>query len=189
MEENIAYYDTYENNLQLELLKLCSSHKALKGTLLSSEDIDARWHDLAPHFMADAVKQVNSYPMATFAWASYVGMAVAQRWDQDWMRYCEEPYEALYGKEGFDDMDEKIVQEILGLELESPEAETIAETLRSAAQLCMTFIRREEVESQSKKAFYILARTLRVMFRIGAAMQLHRLGYKFEKMAVGEPYN
>ncbi len=189
MEENIAYYDTYENNLQIELLKVVTSHKALKGTLLSSEDLDARWHDLAPHFMADAVKQVNSYPMATFAWAAYVGMAVAERWDKDWERYCEEPYEALYGKDGFDDMDEKILKEILGVEIESPEAEEIAETLRSAAQLCMTFIRREEVESQSKKAFYILARTLRVMFRIGAAMQLHRLGYKFEKMSVGESYN
>ena len=32
------------------------------------------------------------------------------------------------------------------------------------------------------KAFYILSRTVKVMYRIGASMQLRRLGYKMEKM-------
>ena len=50
----------------------------------------------------------------------------------------------------------------------------------------ITYIRREEVEAQSTKAFYIFARATRVLFRIGAAMELHRLGYKFEKVNLGE---
>ena len=48
----------------------------------------------------------------------------------------------------------------------------------------MTLIRREDTEAQSTKAFYIFARTTRVMFRIGAALELKRLGYKFEKQVV-----
>ena len=43
MEENIKYYDTYEENLQREILKMCTSLGMLDGELLSSEDIDQKW--------------------------------------------------------------------------------------------------------------------------------------------------
>ena len=46
----------------------------------------------------------------------------------------------------------------------------------------MTFIRREGIEHQTVKAFHIYARTVKVMFKIGAALQLRRLGYKFHKV-------
>jgi hypothetical protein len=78
------------------------------------------------------------------------------------------------------------VQNILGLALDSEEAKKIEEMMRRAANTAITFIRREEVEAQTTKAFYIFARATRVLFRIGAAMELHRLGYKFEKVNVGE---
>ena len=108
-------------------------------------------------------------------------MAVAHRWDEDWTTYVNEPYEKLHGKEGFDDMDEHILQHILGLELESEAATAIEDTMRSCAHMAISLIRHEQVEAQSTKAFYIFARTTRAMFRIGAALELHRLGYKFEK--------
>lgn len=180
MEEK-EFYNQFEEKMQMELLKLCTSKGRLEGTLLSSEDIDERWKEYAPHYMADAVSQLNDYPAAAMAWAGYVGMAVANRWDEDWASYATEPYEKLHGKEGFDDMDEHIVQEILGLTLESDEAQAIEDTMRSCAHLAITLIRREQIEAQSTKAFYVFARTTRAMFRIGAAMELKRLGYRFEK--------
>ena len=186
MEQN-EYFDTFENNLLQELMKLCSSHKMLEGTLLASEDIDERWKEYAPEYMADAVPQVNKFPAAAIAWAGYVGMAVAHRWDENWVEYATEPYEKLHGAEGFDDMDEHIVQNVLGLSLEDEKTQKIEDMMRRCANTATTYIRREETEAQSTKAFYIFARTTRVMFRIGAAMELHRLGYKFEKVTLGEP--
>ena len=183
-KEQIEYFDTFEQNLQIELLKLCTSHKMLEGTLLASEDIEERWKEYAPSYMADSVSQINTFPAAAIAWAGYVGMAVAQWWDADWERYASEPYETLHGERGFDDMDEHIVRDILGLSLESPEAEKIEEMMRSCAHTAMTFIRREDTEAQTTKAFYLFARTTRVLFRIGAALELKRLGYKFEKQVV-----
>ncbi|MBE6212684.1 MAG: hypothetical protein E7129_06060 [Rikenellaceae bacterium] len=185
--EQTEYFDTFENNLLSELLKLCTSHKMLEGTLLSSEDIDERWKEYAPEYMADAVPQVNAFPAAAIAWAGYVGMAVAHRWDEDWATYATEPYSALHGAEGFDDMDEHILQNILGLSLEEEQSQKIEDMMRRCANTAITYIRREEVEAQSTKAFYIFARTTRVLFRIGAAMELHRLGYKFEKVNLGTP--
>ena len=189
MEQQTEYYDTFENNLLQELMKLSTSHKMLEGTLLASDDIDERWKEYAPEYMGDAVPQINAFPAAAIAWAGYVGMAVAHRWDEDWATYATEPYEKLHGTEGFDDMDENIMQNILGLSLESEEAQKIEEMMRRCANTAITFIRREETEAQSTKAFYIFARTARVLFRIGAAMELHRLGYKFEKVNVAEMAN
>lgn len=183
-KEQIEYFDTFEQNLQIELLKLCTSHKMLDGTLLASEDIEERWKEYAPSYMADSVSQINTFPAAAIAWAGYVGMAVAQWWDSNWERYAAEPYETLHGERGFDDMDEHIVRDILGLPLESPEAEKIEEMMRSCAHTAMTFIRREDTEAQTTKAFYLFARTTRVLFHIGAALELKRLGYKFEKQIV-----
>ena len=37
--EQTEYFDTFENNLLQELMKLSTSHKMLEGTLLASEDI------------------------------------------------------------------------------------------------------------------------------------------------------
>ena len=90
--EQTEYFDTFENNLLKELLRLCTSHKMLEGTLLASDDIDERWKEYAPEYMADAVPQVNSFPAAAIAWAGYVGMAVAHRWDEDWTQYATELY-------------------------------------------------------------------------------------------------
>ena len=185
MEQN-EYFDNYENNLQVELLKLCTSHKMLEGTLLASDDIEERWREYAPEYMADSVGQVNTYPLVAVAWAAYVGMAVAAWWDMDWERYASEPYASLHGERGFDDMDEHIVQHILGLGLEDKQAVDIENVLRSCAQMALNFIRREQIEAQSTKAFYIFARTARVMYRIGAALELARRGYRFEKVNLAD---
>ena len=74
--EQSQYYNEYEEHLQIELLKLCTSHGMLEGTLLSSDDIDERWNDYASHYMADSVSQINTFPAAAIAWAGYIGMAI-----------------------------------------------------------------------------------------------------------------
>ncbi len=187
--ENIQYFDEFESRLMEELLKLCTSHKKLDGTLLASEDIDLKWKEYAPHYMADSVSQINTFPAAAIAWAGYVGMAVAHRWDSNWEQTRELAYESLHGPRGFDDMDEFITAKILGIPLESPEAESIEGIMRSCAHTAMNLIRREDTEAQTTKAFYLFARTARSLFRIGAALELKRLGYKFEKMQMPTAYN
>jgi len=182
MEDNIQYYDAYEANLLNELLKMCSSLGMLDGELLSSEDIDHKWKEWAPVYIAQALPEVNSYPEFAIACAGYAGMAVAQWWDQDWGRHHGKGYEALQGSRGFDDMDEHILQNILGYSLDSEEAGQISNIMLCCAQKAVTYIRHEHIEAQTVKAFHIFARSVRVMFKIGAALQLRRLGYRFHKV-------
>ena len=182
MEENIQYYDAYEANLLNELLKMCTSLGMLDGELLNSEDIDQKWKEWAPEYIAEALPEVNSYPEFAIACAGYAGMAVAQWWDQDWGRHHSAKYESLHGERGFDDMDEYIVQNILDLKLDSDQAKQLMNILLCCAQKASTFIRHEQIEHQTVKAFHIFARTVKVMFRTGAALQLKRLEYKFHKV-------
>ena len=83
-------------------------------------------------------------------------------------------------------MDEHIVQNILGLKLDSAEAKQIMNILLCCAQKASTFIQHEHIEAQTVKAFHIFARTVKVMFRIGAALHLRRLGYKFHKVDLNQ---
>lgn len=182
MEDTTQYFDKYEENLQREILKMCSSLGMLDGELLASEDIDFKWKEWAPEYIAVALPEVNNYPDFAIACAGYAGMAAAHWWDEDWGRHHSAEFDSLLGPRGFDDMDEHIVQKILGLTLDSVEAKQIMNILLCCAQKASTFIRHEQIEHQTVKAFHIFARTVKVMFRTGAALELKRLGYKFQKV-------
>lgn len=185
MEDN-KYFETYEENLLQEMLRVCTSLGMLDGELLNSEDIDLKWKEWAPEYIAESLPEVNSYPEFAIGCAGYAGMAVAQWWDTDWGRNHSMKYESLHGPRGFDDMDEHIVQNILGLSLDSVEAKQIVNILLCCAQKAVDMIRHEQIEHQTVKAFHIFARTVKVMFRIGAALQLKLLGYKFHKVDLNQ---
>ena len=169
-----------------EMLKMCNSLGMLDKELLASEDIDLKWKEWAPEYIAVALPEVNSYPEFAIACAGYVGMAAAKWWDLDWGRHHSAKFESLYGPRKFDDMDEHIVQNILGHALDSVEAKQIMNIMLCCAQKAVNFIRHEQIEHQTVKAFHIFARTVRVMYKVGAAIQLKKLGYKFHKVALNE---
>ena len=172
--DDSVYYNNFEDHLREELIRVCRQNGTLTGQLLRSEDIDLRWTDYAPDYMADAMKLITDYPTVSVAWA------VAKWWDQDWETFRYYPYGRLHGKRGFDDMDEHIVQHILGIPLESEEATRMEELLRSLATTAIGFIRHENIEPQSPRAFYVYARTVKVMYQIGASLELERLGYRWK---------
>ena len=179
---NKVYLENFESRITDELLRLCKQYSVLDGTLLATDDISARWEEFAPEYMADAVPNIADYPTVAIAWAGYLGMAVAHQWDEDWAAHSKEGYKSLYGPAGFDDMDENIVQNVIGFHLESQEAKKIEEMMRRLGETALTLIRRENIEPQSPMAFHAYARAIKVMYRIGAAIELKRLGYKFEQV-------
>ena len=102
--------------------------------------------------------------------------------DADWEKFAKMPYSEFYGPRKFDDMDENILENILGLNLQSKEATKIEDVIRQCAEVALSQIRRSAIEPQSPMAFHTFARACKVLFRIGAAIELHRLGYKFERI-------
>lgn len=183
---DIEYLNRFENKLQEELLRLCTSYKMLDGVMLETDDINEHWHKLAPEYVADAVNEIADYPVVSVAWASYLGMAVAYAWDVDWPTFQKAPYQAYYGEQGFDDMDEHIVKNLLGLPLDGEEAQALEKMIRRCGETTVSLIRYENIEPQSPMAFHVFARAVKTMFRIGAALELNRMGYKFQKVNLAE---
>ena len=182
---NKVYLENFESRITDELLRLCTQYKMLEGTLLATDDIDARWQELAPEYVADAVGQIADYPTVSIAWAGYLGLAIAHGWDTNWEACVRVPYKDYYGAQGFDDMDEHIVRDLLRMPLDSRTAKELEETIRQCGEKLVALIRFEQIPPQSEMAFHVFSRACRVMFRTGAAIQLKRMGYNFEKVNVG----
>lgn len=182
MEEQ-EYLSQYERRLQDSLVSLCTAYEMMGGVLLENDDIETKFTKaLAEPYLADAIREYRAYPEAAVAWAGYLGMAIAKFWDADWQAYQQVAYADLQGPRGFDDMDEQIVQRILGYELDSEPARRIADILANCAVEALTMIRHEHIEPQSPRAYYVFARTVQVLYRIGASIELFLLGYKLERL-------
>ena len=182
---DIQYLIRFEEKMQDDLLRLATSRNMLKGVLLATEDIDEQWNILAPEYMGDAVPQIAHYPTVSVAWAAYLGMAVAYGWDADWETFLKMPYQSYYGEQGFDDMDDHIVRDLLRIPLDSRTAKELEETIRQCGEKAVDLIRYEQIPPQSEMAFHVFARACKAMYKIGAAIQLKRMGYNFEKVNLG----
>ena len=175
------YLEEFERIMENGLLKVCGL-----GSLLSSEDITGRWEEFIKDYVADGVENFNQWPEVALAWAGYLGAAVAHQWDGDWQAHCHDSYRSYYGTKGYDDMDENIIQHVLGFDLESEAARKITSTLQNCAAAILGLYRHQNIEIQTEDGFYILVRSFGVMYRIGAAIELARLGYHNE-LLYGNP--
>ena len=142
-------------------------------------DFEETWQRIASGFMADAVREFNGYPEVVLAWAAYLGAAVAYLWDRDWQAYKDRGYAFYCGEKGFDYMDEHITQNILGLELDSPQAVNLADFFRSKATEAHDMMRHSGVEPGSVDAFNAVSAAIYTMYTLGASHILAKLGYKW----------
>jgi len=170
--------EQYSEELTEYLLKLATDSGYLKGVLLNSPDIDDAWLRYSPSFYGDAVHNFNEYPEFCLACAGYLGMAVAHLWDKDWEKYKDIRYSFFLGSRGFDDMDDHITAAILH---ESDKSVAAMESCSAAAN---HYLFKYGAEPGTAEAYRLFLKTLAVMYGIGAAIELSRLGYKFEETSV-----
>ena len=183
-EQQHDLLNKYEESLRKTLTDRLTEGKWLEGRLLEVEELNEKWKSSAPSYMADAVPEIAKYPLVAIAWAMYEGMGIAVLWDKEWNRYegMEDFHKMFCEPRGFDCMDEYITEILLTTPLNSPEAEKIENMVRSTAEVALSLIRKEQVEAQSVMAFHVFARTTKVMFEAGVAVQLKRMGYNYVKV-------
>lgn len=183
--ESIEYLNHYEARLEQDLLQMLQSNNELpSGPLPQTPDITEKWHDLAPVYCADAVKEIAQYPLVALGWAMYLGMGMAKYWDDDWATYSKHPnlYEHLRDVRGFDYMDEVVRENLFGMKPDTDSFVKCEELVRSCAQMANDQIRHEQIEPSTPMAFHVFARSIKVLYRFGAAVGLRKLGYKMEAM-------
>lgn len=173
--EKTEFLDSFETTLQGGLVKVCQGAGYLSEGLMESPDLEDKWNDFIKDYIADAVDNFNDYSEAALAWAAFLGMGVANLWDRNWEKYGLKPYTYYYGSRGWDNMDEHILYDILGLD--SNAGAKLSDTMDSCALACLGLMRHEGIETQTSEGFYCLARAYTVFFRIGASIELERLAY------------
>ena len=179
-------------NLEQELMKTCRSYGMLGNNLYEIEELNEKWSQSAPQYMADVVPEIPHYPMVAIAWAAYYGLAAAYYWDLDWdkVKDCPDLYAFVRDLSGFDSMDDYVTWTLLSLDpkSKSEKVRTQSEKLTSCLQACsekaLNMIRHQGIEPQSKEAFYLFAAVEKLMFRIGVSIQLYRSGYRYEKLGL-----
>ena len=177
------FLDRFEEQLTQQLLRLCTAARALSGQLLETPDFEAVWPEVCTPYLGDAVPEIAKYPTVAIGWMGFAGLAIAQRWDNDWSVATEDPH-ALYPAllaQGFDALDDYVLDHVLAI-TDAEERAQLHQLVRTCAEAAHAALRREGIEPQSPMAFHTYVRTLHVMYRLGIGLQLHRLGYKFEKM-------
>ena len=183
-EQQHDILNRYEESLRKALTERLSSTGWLDGRFLEVEELNEKWRSSAPSYMADAVPEIAKYPLVAIAWAMYEGMGAAVLWDKEWNRYeNEEDFHKMFtAPRGFDEMDEYITEVLLCLPLGSEGATKLENLIRSTAERAQSLIRKEQIEAQSVMAFHLFARTTKVMFEAGVAVQLRRMGYNYVKV-------
>lgn len=174
--EETKYLRQYEETLKQNLLQAMRDKGLLpqSGPIPSTPDITDRWADLAESYITDGVKEVSKYPLVSLGWAMYLGLALAKYWDEGWEVYSKHPnlYLHLRDVRGFDYMDEVVRFDLYHWDCE--------EQVRSFSQMALDQIRHEQIEPASPMAYYVYARSVKVLYQMGAAMGLYHLGYKLE---------
>ena len=112
----------------------------------------------------------------------YVGMGLAHLWDSEWERIATHTdlYALLRDPRGFDCLDEEVRESVLGFERDGTAYRECEDLVRACAQCALDRIRREQIEPQSPEAFHIYVRSLHALYEVGIAVELKRLGYKYE---------
>ena len=176
--------ENFQQVLEDGLVKVCSM-SGVMNDMLSSPDLDEKWEKtLLQGYVGDAVQNFNDYPQAALGFAVYLGMAVAHQWDRDWTHYKDKPYRWYYGDRGFDNMDDHITGDILRLGAEP--AKKLSRAVLNCTQATLDLLRHEGIETDTEYGFYVLVRCYSVMFRLGASIELNRLGYKKQRIDPGQ---
>ena len=123
----------YLDRLVARLSETCARKGWIPEMMPATSDIDGKWNSLLEGFIGDAVHEFNSYPEVTLAWAGYIGCAAAELWDDDFEAFKALTYDDLKGKRGFDDLDEHVLADVLGMPVGSPQAKELESTLAYCA--------------------------------------------------------
>lgn len=179
---NEEYLDTYEANLCEGLRTYLTAKDEIDAHFPDMPDIEEKWQAVAEAYLPDGVREFSGYPTVSLGWMMYVGMAVAQMWDEDWTQYGQvaDLYAMLREPRGYDCMDEYIREEVLHLLGEDFNA--TENLVNDTATITLRRIQHEQFEHGSPLAFHAYVKSLHQLYLMGAAVQMKRMGYHMQKV-------
>ena len=172
----------FEEKVRVDLIGFLQKKEALDSHVPECPDVEERWGEMVRAYMPDGAREFKDYPVVSLGWMMLIGMAMAYYWDTDWEKYAAEKniYEALRDKRGYDNMDEAVVEDLLGYRGEA--AEKITELVAECASRVYGLLSHEHVEPGTEAALGCYIGALHQLYLAGMAMELNALGYHMTKM-------
>ncbi len=175
--DNKALVDQFEQKVHDDLISFLQKKEALDAHVPECPDVEERWGEIARAYLPDGAKEFQEYPVVSLGWMMLVGMAMSYYWDTDWEKQSErhDQYQALRDMKGYDNMDEAVIQDLLGYRDEA--AEKVTELVQQCAARVYSLLSHERVEPGTEAALGCYVAALHQLYLAGMAMELNALGY------------
>ncbi len=179
---NTELLDKFEEIVHDNVARYLYQRGEVDKILPEAPDIEERWEKICVAYLPDGVREFNDYPTASLGWMMYIGMALAQMWDEDWEMYSQfnDLYAILLKGRGYDSMDEYISYDIM--KLNEKEGEELSKLIGDTAEMVLNLLRHEEFEPGTPTAFNAYVRCLHQLYYFGYAVRLKQLGYHMTEL-------
>lgn len=171
-----------EQKVNEDLTQFLLSQNEIDEYTPDAFDIEQCWEPIAESYIPDGVREFRDYPTVSLGWMMYIGMAVAQFWDDEWSLYSkiDDLYVYMRDKGGFDVMDEYIRGTVL--RLTQPAYDDTERLVQECAERTYSLLMRQGLEPGTEAAFRGYVACLHQLYLMGAYVQLRRMGYHMVKM-------
>lgn len=175
--DNKELVAAFEEKVHRDLTEFLQKKEALDEHVPECPDVEEKWGVVARAYLPDGAREFKDYPVVSLGWMMFVGMAMAFYWDTDWEKNADRTdfYEKLRDMNGYDNMDEAVVQDLLGYRDEA--AEKITELVAECASRVFSLLNHEHVEPGTEAALVCYIAALHQLYLAGMAMELNALGY------------
>ncbi len=176
-KDNKQIVSEFEEKVRKDLIEFLQRKEALDAHVPECPDVEERWSEVAHAYLPDGAREFQDYPVVSLGWMMLIGMTLSYYWDTDWEKYSKMKniYEDIRDRKGYDNMDETVVQDILGYRDEA--AEKVTELVAQCASRVFSMLNHEHVEPGTEAALGCYIAALHQLYLAGMAMELNALGY------------
>ena len=174
----------FEEKVRKDLTEYLQREDAIDAHVPECPDVEEKWAYIGRAYLPDGVREFQQYPTVSLGWIMFVGMALARYWDTDWTKYADRTdiYESLRDTHGYDNLDDTVLNEVLGLEGKA--AEKLSQLVARCAGRADSLLRHEHVENGTPEAFGCYVAALHQLYLAGMAVELKSLGYHMTPMGM-----
>lgn len=167
----------FQQKVHDDLYQLLLRKEAIDAHLPQCPDVEEKWSQISRAYLPDGVREFQEYPVVSLGWMMFIGMAMAYYWDTDWEKYagCKDYYEAIRDRNGYDNLDDTVIKDILGYEGEK--AEMVHNKVAECASRVYSLLTHNYIEPGTEMAFACYVAALHEMYLMGMAVELNALGY------------
>lgn len=169
----------FEEEIHADLHRFLVAVGQMDEKMPECPDLDELWPQIENSYLPDGIREFTDYPLVSLGWIMFIGMALAKYWDEDWIKYSEEGGEKLYislrDARGYDNLDDYVLEDVLGLSKEEQEKES--SIVGECAARVISAIHHSGIEPGTENALRAYKASLHQLYLMGVAMELNALGY------------